>query len=49
MQRKNLKQLKDLLRQFLFEEAQGQGVKELNLEDYTAKELVEAVEEKLHY
>lgn len=49
MQRKNLEQLKDLLKQFFFEEAKGQGIKELNLEDYTAKELLEAIEEKLRY
>lgn len=49
MQRKDLEKLKDLLKQFFFEEAKGQGIKELNLEDYTTKELLEAIEEKLRY
>ena len=48
MQRKKLETLKDLLKQFFFEEAKGQGVKELNLEEYTCMELLDAIEEKLH-
>ncbi len=40
--------LNNLLKQFFCGEAKGQGIKELNLREYTCQELIEAIEEKLN-
>ena len=49
MTKEKIEILNNLLKIFFCEEAEGQGVKELNLEEYTCKELIEAIEEKLNY
>lgn len=47
--KKQIEILNNLLKIFFCEEAKGQGVKELNLQEYTCKELITAIEEKLNY
>ena len=49
MDKEKLELLKNLLQIFFCEEAKGQGVKELNLEEYNCKELITAIEDKLGF
>ena len=48
MKKEEIELLNNLLKIFFCEEAKGQGVKELNLQEYTCKELIEAIEEKVN-